>query len=88
MEVFMDFISICFSFIVNFGIFICICAGFIVLKDSIKRSQTKSYFRSNIIYIKEQKYSNSKYPTVYKDVSKNDLAKFNTDDLAALKNYF
>lgn len=84
----MDFISMCFSFIVNFGIFICICAGFIVLKDSIKRSQTKSYFRSNIIYIKEQKYSNTKYPTVYKDVSKNDLAKFNTDDLASLKNYF
>ena len=84
----MDFISMCFNFIVNFGIFICICAGFIVVKDSIKRSQTRSYFKSNIIYIKETKSINTKNPTVHVDVSKNNLARFNTDDLAALKNYF
>lgn len=60
--------------------------------NAIKRSNTRSYFRSNIIYNVTEEMndaiSSMKYRRDYKDVKKSELVKFNVDNINDLKDYF
>lgn len=84
-SIFIIFIYI-FEFLIN-GFIIYMFVKVIV--EAFKRTKNHNYFKNNVILYKDvMKRSNSKYPKEYTDVSKNELARFNTDDLNGLKNYF
>lgn len=57
-----------------------------VIKNFIKRKNSYNYFKNNIVD-NTKTGQNSKYFRVYNDVSKNELEKFNIDDINILKNY-
>lgn len=90
----MEFFGLSF-FMIFIYVFQFIVQGFIiyifvkVFVDAFRRSKNHKFFKNNVINYKDEvKRSNSKYPKEYIDVSKAELARFNTDDLTALKNYF
>ena len=54
--------------------------------NSIRRTSSRNYFKSNVVV-----HSNKdgfKPKNIYKDVSKDKLSMFNTDDINSLKDYF
>lgn len=59
-----------------------------VIVEAFKKHKTNNYFKSNVVYYQEINGKSSKYANEYVDVSKDKLAKFNTDDINALKGYF
>lgn len=62
-----------------------------VIIGGIKRISTHNYFKNNIVsntYIDDENGKSTKYQRIYNDVSKDDLAKFNIDDIDVLKDYF
>lgn len=64
--------------------------GFIIKTfiNVIKRKSNHNYFKNNVIINKKIPGKGNKYARVYNDVSKSELAKFNTDDINTLKDYF
>lgn len=74
--------------IINIAVWIFI---FKLIRNAIKRIANRNYFKNNIIMNKKEEPNSgedSKYYRIYEDVSKDDLAKFNTEDINALKDYF
>ena len=63
---------------------------FKTISNIIKRKSTHNYFKNNIVSNTniDEIGQGTKYQKTYNDVSKSDLAKFNTDDINALKDYF
>jgi len=64
---------------------------FKVIANSIKRRNTQNYFKNNVIVnekVGEVLGKGNKYKRTYKDVSKDQLMKFNTEDIDSLKDYF
>jgi len=60
--------------------------------QAFKRTKTNNFFKNNVISnnsnIKANFDDEKKYKNNYNDVSKDKLAKFNTDDINLLKDYF
>ena len=56
----------------------------IFIINTLKRRANNNYFKSNVVVNSADK----KYIRQYKDVSKDKLDKFNTDDINVLKDYF
>lgn len=74
--------------VINIAVWVFI---FKLIKNFIKRRSNHNYFKNNIIMNKKEEPKSgkdSKYYRIYEDVSKDDLAKFNTEDINALKDYF
>lgn len=74
--------------IINIAVWVFI---FKLIRNFIKRKSNHNYFKNNIVINKkiETKTGNeNKYQRTYNDISKSDLAKFNTDDIDLLKDYF
>lgn len=61
---------------------------FKIIFQAMKRISNQKYFKNNIVYYKDSNSNSSKYKNNYIDVSKSKLAKFNTDDINLLKDYF
>lgn len=64
---------------------------FRLIGNSIKRKSNRNYFKNNIIInekLETKTGKGNKNQRPYNDVSKNDLAKFNTNDIDSLKEYF
>lgn len=63
-----------------------------VIINAFKRNKNHNYFKNNVI--KNQSYetnvsrTNNKYKRIYKDVSKEVLSTFNTDNINTLKDFF
>lgn len=53
-----------------------------------KNSNGATKFNDDVVYYQEINGKSSKFAKNYKDVSKDKLAKFNTDDIDSLKEYF
>lgn len=80
-----------FILISVFQIFLNVFIFYLVFKtifQSIKRITNNNFFKSNIISLKDISSNNSKYKNNYVDVKKDKLARFNTDDINLLKDYF
>lgn len=74
--------------IINIAVWVFI---FKLIRNSIKRKSNHDYFKNNIVInkkIETKSGTGNKYQRTYNDVSKSDLAKFNTDDINSLKDYF
>ena len=73
-----------FANIIIFGTII------IVIKDAIKRNKSRNYFKNNVVYSTDhlQNLRDNHNKNIYKDVQKDKLAMFNTDDINSLKDYF
>ena len=82
------------SFWIYMYIFEIAINGFIIylvfktIFQAIKRNSNHNYFKNNVVYFKNIDSNYSKYKNNYIDVGKNELAKFNTDDINLLKDYF
>ncbi|MBE6150634.1 MAG: hypothetical protein E7162_02305 [Firmicutes bacterium] len=89
MEVF-GFMFVWIIFVL-FEMFINLFIPFLFFKlifQAIKRSKNRNYFKSNVVYKEYIDGNSSKYKNDYIDVSSSKLAKFNTDDINLLKDYF
>lgn len=76
-------------FIIQIAAFVLIW-GFVIktIITAFKRTKVHNYFKNNVINNNVMNFSNNKSRKVYTDVSKTILAKFNTDDINSLKDYF
>lgn len=64
---------------------------FKLVMNFIKRKNNHTFFKNNVVFnekVKNNSGNSNKYQRSYNDVSKSALAKFNTDDINALKDYF
>lgn len=86
MEIISDNIDAMLSYVSGiFSIFWFIFLIWII--NIIRKSKNRTYFKKNVIVNKEGS-NKSKYPKTYEDVSKDKLARFNTEDINTLKDYF
>ena len=62
-----------------------------IIKNALTRKSNQNYFKNNVIINKESNEiveKGTKYKRVYNDVTKDELMKFNTEDINSLKDYF
>ena len=62
-----------------------------IIKNALTRKSNQNYFKNNVIINKENNEiveKGNKYKRVYNDVTKDELMKFNTEDINSLKDYF
>ena len=61
-----------------------------IVKDSIKRKRSHESFKNNVVYSTDhlQNLRDNHNKNIYKDVQKDKLSMFNTDDINSLKDYF
>lgn len=91
MEIISDNIDAMLSYVT--GTFSIFWYGFLIwifkvlIIDKIRRKKNRTYFKNNVI-VNEEGSNKSKYPKTYEDVSKDKLAKYNTEDINTLKEYF
>jgi len=70
---------------------ILIILPFYFLFSAFRRKKSRNYFKNNVVINKKTDYLskiNDNYKGVYEDVPKSKLAKFNTDDINLLKDFF
>ena len=74
-------VAMIIQFAINITIFYIILSTILKI---IKRAANHKYFKNNVVVNDSVKYTKEKYV----DISKDELATFNTDDLDTFKNYF
>jgi len=70
--------------IIHISVFFTIVKCIISVFKSFKRKSTQNYFKNSVVVANDVVEIKEKYT----DISKDELATFNTDDLEAFKNYF